>query len=44
VPDAPTVAAIRAFEAAQQLTPTGRVSAPLMARLQQSRARIASGQ
>lgn len=44
VPDAPTIAAIRAFETAQQLAPTGRISAPLMARLTQSRARIASGQ
>lgn len=44
VPDAPTIAAIRTFESAQQLAPTGRISAPLMARLMQSRARIASGQ
>lgn len=44
VPDAPTIAAIRAFETTQQLAPTGRISAPLMARLQQGRARIASGQ
>jgi len=44
VPDAPTTAAIRSFETAQQLAPTGRVSAPLVARLLQSRARIASGQ
>lgn len=44
VPDAPTIAAIRAFETTQQLAPTGRISAPLMARLLQSRAMIASGQ
>ncbi len=44
VPDARTVAAIRAFETSQQLAPTGRISAPLMARLLQGRARIASGQ
>ncbi|MFN3743743.1 MAG: peptidoglycan-binding protein [Hyphomicrobiaceae bacterium] len=44
VPDAPTIAAIRAFETAHQLAPTGRISAPLMARLQQSRARVAAGQ
>jgi hypothetical protein len=44
VPDAPTITAIRAFETAHQLAPSGRISAPLMARLQQSRARIASGQ
>ena len=36
--------AIRAFETTQQLAPTGRISAPFMARLLQSRARIASGQ
>lgn len=44
VPDAPTIAAIRAFETAQRLALTGRISAPLMARFLQSRARIASGQ
>lgn len=44
VPDAPTVTAIRAFETAHQLTPTGRISAPLVARLQQNRARVAAGQ
>jgi len=44
VPDAPTVAAIRAFETAHQLTLTGRISAPLVARLQQNRARVAAGQ
>jgi peptidoglycan hydrolase-like protein with peptidoglycan-binding domain len=42
--DAATIAAIRTFETTQQLAPTGRISAPLMARLLQSRARIASGQ
>lgn len=44
LPDAPTIAAIRAFETAHQLAPTGRVSAPLMARMQQNRARVAAGQ
>ena len=44
VPDAPTIAAIRAFETAHRLAPTGRISAPLIARLQQNRARIAAGQ
>jgi hypothetical protein len=44
VPDAPTIAAIRAFEAAHRLAPTGRISAPLLARLQQNRARVAAGQ
>lgn len=44
VPDAPTVTAIRTFETAHQLAPTGRISAPLMARLQQSRTRVAAGQ
>ena len=44
VPDAATMAAIRAFETAHRLAPTGRVSAPLMARLQQNRARVAAGQ
>lgn len=44
VPDAPTIAAIRAFETAHRLAPTGRISAPLIARLQQTRARIAAGQ
>lgn len=44
VPDAPTAAAIRAYETAHRLAPTGRISAPLMARLQQSRATLAAGQ
>ena len=44
VPDAATIAAIRAFEAAHQLAPTGRISAQLMTRLSQSRSRVASGQ
>jgi peptidoglycan hydrolase-like protein with peptidoglycan-binding domain len=44
VPDAPTIAAIRAFETAHRLAPTGRISAPLIARLQQNRARVAAGQ
>lgn len=44
VPDTQTIAAIRAFETSRQLAPTGRISAPLMARLLQSRSRIASGQ
>ncbi len=44
VPDAATIAAIRAFETAHRLAPTGRISAPLVARLQQNRARVAAGQ
>jgi peptidoglycan hydrolase-like protein with peptidoglycan-binding domain len=44
VPDAPTIAAIRAFETVHRLAVTGRISAPLMARLQQNRARVAVGQ
>jgi len=44
VPDAPTIAAIRAFETAHQLAPTGRISAQLLARMQQNRARVAAGQ
>ena len=44
VPDAATTAAIRTFETAHQLAPTGRISAPLVARIQQSRARVAAGQ
>jgi len=43
IPDAPTIAGIRAFETAQQLPPTGRISAPLMARIQQNLARVAAG-
>lgn len=42
--DAATGAAIRAYETANQLAPTGRISAPLIARIQQSRARVAAGQ
>ena len=45
--DARTIAAIRAFEAANELTPTGRISAPLIAKLQRTgtrRATVASGQ
>jgi peptidoglycan hydrolase-like protein with peptidoglycan-binding domain len=44
--DARTTAAIRAFEAANDLLPTGRISAPLVAKLQRAgtaRARMASG-
>jgi peptidoglycan hydrolase-like protein with peptidoglycan-binding domain len=44
VPDAATIAAIRTFETTHQLAPTGRISAPLLARIQQSRARVAAGQ
>ena len=44
IPDAPTTAAVRTFETAHQLAPTGRISAPLVARIQQSRARVAAGQ
>jgi peptidoglycan hydrolase-like protein with peptidoglycan-binding domain len=45
--DARTTAAIRAFETANDLLPSGRISAPLVAKLQRagsSRARVASGQ
>jgi hypothetical protein len=45
--DARTMAAIRAFETANDLLPSGRISAPLVAKLQRagsSRARVASGQ
>ncbi len=46
--DARTIAAIRAFETANDLLPTGRISAPLVAKLQRTgtpRARVAaSGQ
>lgn len=45
--DARTIAAIRSFETANDMMATGRISAPLMARLQRAgtpRARLASGQ
>ncbi len=45
--DARTIAAIRSFETANDMLATGRISAPLMARLQRAgapRARLASGQ
>jgi peptidoglycan hydrolase-like protein with peptidoglycan-binding domain len=45
--DARTTAAIRAFETANDLLPTGRISAPMVAKLQRAgtaRARVASGQ
>lgn len=45
--DGRTIAAIRAFETANDLLPTGRISAPMVAKLQRAgtpRARVASGQ
>ena len=45
--DARTIAAIRSFESANDMLATGRISAPLVARLQRAgmpRARVASGQ
>lgn len=45
--DARTAAAIRAFETANDMLPTGRISAPMVAKLQRAsapRARVASGQ
>ena len=45
--DGRTIAAIRTFETANDLLPTGRISAPMVAKLQRAgtpRARVASGQ